>query len=351
MSLGTETLNASAVTSNALNVDAEHAGLRLDAYVAAHAPDWVSRSRIKELVKAEQVSLNGAVCTAPNQRLKQGDVVHWMVPEPEDPTPQGEDIPLVIAFEDDHLIVVDKPAGLVVHPAAGNWNGTLVNALIHHCGASLSGVGGVKRPGIVHRLDKETSGLIVVAKHDQAHQGLAAQFADHGKTGAMQRRYQALVWGETPPFGRAETWLGRDPKNRQRRAVVPEGAPDARHAVTHWKTLDVLSGDDGRTRSPIAISHIECTLETGRTHQIRVHMTHEGHPLIGDPLYGRGLATQSERLPDPAAKTVKSFRRQALHAAVLGFEHPVTKEPVLLESGLPKDMARLKAALETITPA
>ncbi|MEO0496357.1 MAG: RluA family pseudouridine synthase [Pseudomonadota bacterium] len=331
-----------------LVVDEASVGERIDAYVAAQAPQWVSRSRIKELVKTGHVWLNGVACASPNKRVDLGDIILWRVPAPADPTPRGEDIALSIAYEDEHLIVVDKPAGLVVHPAAGNWTGTLVNALIHHCGQSLSGVGGVRRPGIVHRLDKETSGLIVVAKTDQAHQGLAAQFADHGREGPLQRRYQAMVWGKPDAAGTVETYLGRDNRNRQRRAVVAETAPDARHATTHWRLLDNWSADDGRTRSPVEISLVECRLETGRTHQIRVHMTHLGHPLLGDQLYGTSNASRAERLPDGARHAVKQFRRQALHAAILGFEHPVSGATVLLESQLPADMEQLRSVISNI---
>lgn len=331
-----------------LTVSRAAAGQRMDAFVASQAPDWVSRSRVKELIKAGHVSLNGVPCTGPNQRLVEEDAIVWKVPAPVDPTPLGEDIPLAVAFEDEHLIVIDKPAGLVVHPAAGNWTGTLVNALIHHCGESLSGVGGVRRPGIVHRLDKETSGLIVVAKTDRAHQGLAAQFADHGREGPLQRRYRALVWGRPDAAGTVRTYLGRDNRNRQRRAVVGESAPDARHAVTHWQTLGTWAADDGQTRSPVEISLVECKLETGRTHQIRVHMTHLGHPLLGDQLYGTSHASRAERLPDAAKHLVRGFQRQALHAAILGFEHPVSGEAVLLESELPEDMATLLAAIQNL---
>lgn len=331
-----------------LIVSADAAGQRIDAYVAACAPEWVSRSRIKELVKTGHVRLNGIICTSPKERLAAADIVQWVVPEPADPTPQGEDIVLSIAYEDDHLIVVDKPAGLVVHPAAGNWTGTLVNALIHHCGDSLSGVGGVRRPGIVHRLDKDTSGLMVVAKTDRAHQGLAAQFADHGRQGPLQRRYRAIVWGRPEAKGKVETYLGRDHRNRQRRAVTADNAPDARWAVTHWTRLQIWAADDGKTRSPPELSLVECQLETGRTHQIRVHMTHIGHPLLGDPLYGTSVASRVERLPDHVAKVLRQFRRQALHAAILGFEHPITGETLVLESPLPPDMEQLRAALASL---
>ena len=246
----------------------------------------------------------------------------------------GEDVALDIVFEDEHLLVLNKPAGLVVHPAPGHASGTLVNALIRHCGASLSGIGGVKRPGVVHRLDKDTSGLLAVAKTDAAHQGLAALFADHGRSGSLIREYRALVWGGfDAASGLVDAPLGRHPHHREKMAVVP--AQRGRHAVTHWRREEALG----------AASLILCRLETGRTHQIRVHLAHIGHPLLGDPVYGAGFKTKASRLPPAAQAALTGLGRQALHAATLGFEHPVTGEALHFESPPPDDFIRLVKAL------
>ena len=321
-----------------LVVDAAEEGQRLDAFLAARRPH-LSRTRFKALIKSGQVSIGGRTLDEPNYRVNAGEAVAVEMPELIDAAPEPQNIPLDIVFEDDHLIVIDKPAGLVVHPAAGNWNGTLVNALLYHCGDSLSGIGGVRRPGIVHRLDKETSGLIVVAKTDAAHRALTAQFADHRLDGPLVRAYQALVWGApSPARGTIDAALDRDPKSRQRQAVVKRGG---RRARTHYRT-ETTFGD-----GPIA-SLLECRLETGRTHQIRVHMAHIGHPLIGDLIYGSGYLTKVEKLPQPLAALVKTFRRQALHAAILGFRHPETGEILLFERPPPADMASIIAGFEAI---
>ncbi len=229
-------------------VDAASAGTRIDAFLAAQMPPHVSRSRVKALILEGQVAINGKPCISPSQKLRAGDALAIEIPDPDDAEPQGEDIPLDILYEDEHLIVINKPAGLVVHPAPGNWTGTLVNALIHHCGDSLTGIGGVRRPGIVHRLDKDTSGVMVVAKTEQAHAGLAAQFADHGRSGPLERAYLALVWGAPArTTGTIDAPLGRSPNNRLRRAVVREEAHDAREAITHYTVLRHLDGvGDGR---------------------------------------------------------------------------------------------------------
>ena len=306
---------------------------RLDRLLARRLPDF-SRSRLKALIEAGQVAIGGRTMTDASHRVNLGDHVTLVVPEPEDPMPLGEDIPLSVAYEDDEVIVVDKPAGLVVHPAAGNWTGTLVNALIAHCGASLSGIGGVRRPGIVHRLDKDTSGLLVVAKTDRAHAALGAQFADHGRTGPLERAYVALAWGVPARAAfTVDAPLDRDPKARDRIAVRASG----RHAVTHVTVEEALSGG--------LVSRVTCRLETGRTHQIRVHMAHAGHPLLGDETYGKGFRTKAGKLGEAGRAALEALGRQALHAAVLGFEHPVTGRAMRFESPLPADMARLLAAL------
>lgn len=294
------------------------------------------------------VRLNGDVCTVPRRSLKSGEIIALEIPEAEDPEPQPEDIPLEILHEDQHLIVIDKPAGMVVHPAPGHWTGTLVNALIHHCGSSLQGIGGVRRPGIVHRLDRNTSGVMVVAKTQLAHSGLAAQFADHGRTGPLIRTYLSLVWGAPPrPSGIINAPLGRASNNRIKRAVVPPEAPDAREAITHYRVLEQYGiHRRDKKQDPAVSSLVECRLETGRTHQIRVHMAHIGNPLIGDREYGGHFATKINILHEPVRGTVANFSRQALHAAILGFEHPSTGEIMQFEAALPDDMAALKDTLK-----
>jgi 23S rRNA pseudouridine1911/1915/1917 synthase len=274
----------------------------------------------------------------PKRAVKPGETVTVDLPPPAPATPAAEEIPFTIVYEDDAIIVIDKPAGLVVHPAAGNHTGTLVNALIAHCGASLSGIGGVARPGIVHRLDKDTTGLMVVAKTDRAHKRLAAQFADHGRTGPLERGYLAVVWGvPNRADGMLDAPLGRSTRNREKMEVKRQGG---REAITHYRVEERY----GAPAKPIA-ALVECQLETGRTHQIRVHMAAMGHPLIGDRLYGSGFATKAKLLPEPAQSLVAAFPRQALHAYLLGFEHPESGEEMRFESDLPTDMAELTAAL------
>jgi 23S rRNA pseudouridine1911/1915/1917 synthase len=320
----------------AYRVEPEHGGERLDRFLAAAASEQnVSRTRVKSLIEAGHVSIDGATVKDPSQLLRAGQTAGLRLPPPANPAPSGENIPLQIVFEDEHLLVIDKPAGLVVHPAGGHETGTLVNALIAHCGASLSGIGGVKRPGIVHRLDKDTSGLLVVAKTDAAHHGLAKLFADHGKTLPLTREYLAFVWG-TParPSGTIDASLGRHATGRQKIAVVPEGR--GRRAVTHWRLIESFAGE---------ASLVSCRLETGRTHQIRVHMAHMGHSVLGDPLYAAGFKSKAARLPSEAQANLDALSRQALHAAVLGFPHPVTDVPMRFESPLPQALQRLRDAL------
>ncbi|MEQ8406023.1 MAG: RluA family pseudouridine synthase [Oceanicaulis sp.] len=321
----------------------EAAGERLDRYLAEAIPE-LSRSRCKALIEAGHLTLDGKTVTDPKHKVRAGAAYRLSPPEPEPATPQAEDIPLDILFEDDDLIVVNKQAGMTVHPAAGNWTGTLVNALLHHCADSLSGIGGVQRPGIVHRLDKDTSGVMVVAKSDRAHQGLSERFAAHD----VERAYLAIVrGGPKPKAGRLETRLARSSHDRKKFAVIAD--PESRagkHAITNYETLKAYGQEPGKgIGTPIA-SLVECRLETGRTHQIRIHMAHLGCPLLGDPLYGRGRASTLLRVDED--KTFKDFRRQALHAAVLGFDHPVTGEPLRFETEPPKDMQRLIGFLERL---
>jgi 23S rRNA pseudouridine1911/1915/1917 synthase len=314
-------------------------GVRIDRFLAANAGEF-SRSRLKQLLLDGEVRVGAVTIRDPAYRVKSGDEVELHLPPAKPAKPEGQKIPLNIVYEDDHIVVIDKPAGLIVHPAPGNTEGTLVNALIAHCGKSLSGIGGETRPGIVHRLDKDTSGLLVVAKNDKAHRKLAEQFADHGRSGPLQRAYLAFVWGVPEPRrGTIDAPIGRDPKSREKMAVLPFG----RRSMTHYMLLERFAGQD---RLPVA-SMVECRLATGRTHQIRVHMTRIGHPLLGDPLYGTGYKTKASQLGDEARRALARLKRQALHAYQLGFAHPATGKPMLYESALPADLARLAAALKS----
>jgi 23S rRNA pseudouridine1911/1915/1917 synthase len=315
---------------------------RLDVWLTSNVEGDFSRNRLKSLIEQGAVFVNGAAVTEPKKKIRPGDSIEITMPEPEDPVPQGENIPLDVHYEDEDLIVLVKPAGLVVHPGAGNWTGTLVNALIYHCGDSLSGIGGVKRPGIVHRLDKETSGVMVVAKNDAAHRHLAAQFADHGRTGPLERAYKAIVWGRPKTLrGTIDAALGRA-GDRTKRTVKREDTDDAREAITHYEVMERYHEKPDAT---CLASLVECRLETGRTHQIRVHMAHIGHPLIGDPEYGSAFRTKANLLPDDAKAVVNRFPRQALHAFLLSFEHPRTGDVMDFETPMPDDMEELAAAL------
>ncbi len=318
----------------------DDAGARLDRFVAGQIAA-LSRSRVQGLIKAGHVSVDAAAVRDAGHKLKARARVIVAVPPPEPAEPQAEEMALAIAFEDRDVIVVDKPAGLVVHPAAGHAQGTLVNALIAHCGDSLSGIGGVRRPGIVHRLDKDTSGLLVVAKNDAAHRALSEQFAAHGEDGRLQRTYLTLVWGALPrPRGVIDAPLGRSASNRVKMAVVPEAA--GRRAVTHYEVMQAFADDDGKPLATLA----RLQLETGRTHQIRVHLAHIGNPVLGDPVYGIGYKTSAARLSAEGQAALASLGRQALHAAELGFAHPRTGKALHFASALPADMARLVAALK-----
>ena len=317
-------------------------GNRLDRVLAARIAE-LSRTRIKALILAGEVSLGGRTIRDPGHRVNAGETVAIAIPAPEPATPEGEAIPLDIVYEDDEIIVLDKPKGLVVHPAAGHASGTLVNALIAHCGESLSGIGGVRRPGIVHRLDKDTTGLMVVAKTDRAHASLTRQFADHGRTGAMRRAYLAFVWGAPDrPRGTIDKPLGRHPHARDKMAVRQDG----REAVTHWQRLEIFAGADGK---PVA-SLLACELETGRTHQIRVHLAHLGHPLMGDSVYGPGFKTKAARLPKAAADSLAALGRQALHAYLLAIEHPATGKVLEFRKELPADLACLRKSFHDAGP-
>ncbi|MCJ2124411.1 RluA family pseudouridine synthase [Methylobacterium sp. J-077] len=308
-------------------------GIRLDRALVALFPD-LSRARLQDLVRDGRVRRDGTPACDPAMKVAAGARIVLELPLPADAEPAAEALDLAIAYEDDDLIVIDKPAGLVVHPAPGHESGTLVNALIAHCGASLSGIGGVRRPGIVHRLDKDTSGLIVVAKNDAAHQGLTAQFADHGRTGPLERAYAAVVWGEPQPrVGMIRASLARSRHNREKIAVVSDES--GRHAVTHYAVAAAY---------PEA-SLVRCRLETGRTHQIRVHLAHRGHPLLGDPVYGGAFRTKAARLSLLARDALGALGRQALHAELLGFSHPRTGETLRFESPIPHDIAALVDAL------
>jgi 23S rRNA pseudouridine1911/1915/1917 synthase len=322
-----------------VTVEAEEAGGRIDRVLAARIPA-LSRSRLKALILDGQVTVAARTILDPATQVKSGDIINVNLPPAEEATPKGEKIPLAIVYEDDSLIVLDKPRGLVVHPSAGHATGTLVNALIAHCGDSLSGIGGVKRPGIVHRLDKDTTGLLVVAKNDKAHKALSKQFADHGREGPLERAYLAFVWGAPDrPKGTIDAPLDRHPHSREKRTVREGG----REAITHWQLLETFNGKDGK---PIA-SLISCTLETGRTHQIRVHLAYVGHPIMGDETYGTGFKTKAARLPEAAREVLGRLGRQALHAYRLGFEHPETAETLSFTSPLPPDLAALHKALRT----
>lgn len=305
-------------------------GVRLDRFLANAAPE-LSRNRLKQLIEAGRLVAGGRTITEPSYRVKPGETFTLSVPEVQAATPKAQAIPLSVLYEDADLLVIDKPAGLVVHPAPGNPDRTLVNALIHHCGESLSGIGGVARPGIVHRLDKDTSGLLIAAKNDLAHRALSAQLASR----KLKRVYLALVHGvPVPASGKIDRPIGRHPKHRKKMAVLRSGG---RAAQTHYRVVK---------RFGKLASLVECRLMTGRTHQIRVHLAHLGHPLIGDPVYGgRRLAA---KLPAPAAQALAAFPRQALHAHVIGFDHPRGGKRLDFESTLPRDFEDLMQSLEIL---
>lgn len=321
-----------------LVVEEAQSGKRLDRYLSDTIPE-LSRQRLKALILSGQVTSNGTPLTSPAFKVTPDLTIELAVPEPTAAEPLPEAIPLSIAFEDAHLIVIDKPPGLVTHPAPGHETGTLVNALLAHCGADLSGIGGVRRPGIVHRLDKDTSGLLVVAKTDAAHQGLSAQFQAHGADGRLQREYLAIVWGRPErPVGQVDAAIARSPENRRKMAIARFGT--GRRAVTHFEVEKSFLAPDS-----VPVSRLRLRLETGRTHQIRVHMASIGHPLLGDRSYGAGFRASEARLPCAARDALANLGRQALHATLLGFCHPITADRLSFESPLPADIAKLETAL------
>jgi 23S rRNA pseudouridine1911/1915/1917 synthase len=337
-------------TMKSVRVADDQAGGRLDRVLATHIAE-LSRTRLKALIEAGAVAVDGRTIRDPGHRVNSGAAVQIDIPPPAAAKPEPEPIPLNVVYEDADIIVIDKPKNLVVHPAAGNWTGTLVNALIAHCGESLSGIGGERRPGIVHRLDKDTTGLMVVAKSDRAHRALAAQFADHGRSGEpFERAYLAFVWGAPDrPRGTIDRPIDRHPQARDRMAVREGG----REAVTHWEVLErygtaegprAAAGRSTRPREPAA-SLLLCRLETGRTHQIRLHLASIGHPLLGDEVYGTGFRTKSVLLPQQAQGALKALGRQALHAHTLSVEHPTSAEILRFQSELPPDLARLRREL------
>jgi 23S rRNA pseudouridine1911/1915/1917 synthase len=310
---------------------------RLDRVLAVRL-EALSRSRLKALILAGSVTLKNTPIRDPAYHVVPGDTITIDVPQAVAAEPVGEDIALDIVYEDDDIIVIDKPKGLVVHPAAGHETGTLVNALIAHCGASLSGIGGVKRPGIVHRLDKDTTGLMVAAKNDRAHKSLTEQFADHGRTGAMRRGYMAFAWDlPNRARGTVDAPIDRHPFAREKMAVRDSG----REAITHWEIQEAFNGRDGK---PIA-ALLACQLETGRTHQIRVHLAHINHPLMGDGVYGPHFKTKASHLGPESQAALAALGRQALHAYLLALEHPRTGEILHWEAALPEDLLLLQKAL------
>lgn len=318
---------------------ADAIGKRLDQWLSTELGQDLSRNRIQALIADGRVTVNGAPIRETKYKLRENMVVTIKLDQMQSTKPQAENISLDILYEDDDILVINKPAGLVVHPGSGNMTGTLVNALIYHCGNNLSQIGGELRPGIVHRLDKNTSGVLVIAKNDDAHQHLSAQFADHGLTGDLQRAYVSLVWGlPERPQGTIETYLGRSNRDRTKQTVVKEDREDARYAVTHYTVLEPFAAKEDATA---LASVVECQLETGRTHQIRVHMAYKGTPIIGDSDYGGAFKTKANKLPEPLKQAVLNFPRQALHARLLAFAHPADERLMRFETPLPDDLQNL----------
>ena len=332
-----------------IRIPDDEIGGRLDRLLAAHVGD-LSRTRLKGLIEAGAVTVDGRTIRDPGYRVNSAAAIGVDVPPPVPAKPSAEAIPLDVVYEDADVIVIDKPSGLVVHPAAGHWTGTLVNVLIAHCGESLSGIGGERRPGIVHRLDKDTSGLMVAAKNDRAHRGLAAQFAGHGRDGRpFERGYLAFVWGAPDrPRGSIDRPIERHKTVRKRMAVQQGG----REAVTHWEIRERYGKPQGRTKAhknaDWTASLLACRLETGRTHQVRVHLASIGHPLLGDGIYGAGFRSKAALLPEFAQIALTDLNRQALHSHILVLEHPVTGKIMRFRSELPPDLARLHDMLTAV---
>tara|TARA_Y100001936_G_scaffold168544_1_gene164699 strand:+ start:74 stop:1060 length:987 start_codon:yes stop_codon:yes gene_type:complete len=315
-------------------VKKELSEIRLDQFLKKNIIH-LSRTRIKKLIVDGFLRVNNRIIMDPSYNVRENDICILEIPEAIKAKPIGEKIDLEIIYEDNDLIVINKQKGLVVHPAPGNPNKTLVNALINHCGNSLSGIGGEKRPGIVHRLDKDTSGLLVVAKNDRSHNGLASQFKNHGKDGKLIRAYKALIWG-IPTFssGKISTFIGRSDRNRKKMMVINNEKYKSKEAITNWKVLGKNSENN--------ITLIECKLETGRTHQIRVHLDYISHPILGDPLYGQGYKTRINKLePNIKFLVEKHGNTQALHAYKLGFKHPITNENLIFETDPPENMKKI----------
>jgi len=308
----------------------ENQGERIDRFLALSFPE-LSRSRLKSLIQDGHVTCEGGTIADPSYRVKQDETFRVEIPPSKPAVPLPENIPLEVVYEDEYLLVINKPSGMVVHPAPGAENGTLVNALLYHCGESLSGIGGVKRPGIVHRLDKDTSGLMVVAKTDQAHKGLAKQFEDH----SLERSYQAVVWGmPNPREGEIEGNIGRSPYDRKKMAIVSRGG---KYALTRYRVIRPLG---------ILAALIECRLATGRTHQIRVHMASIGNPVIGDPVYGKGDQRWLKRASDEVKTAVNALQGQALHANLIGFIHPISGDKISFKGRLDSKIMRLIKSFE-----
>ena len=323
-------------------VSVKELGLRLDQFLSKNIKN-LSRSRIKTLINDNNVikinEKEKIVIEDPSKKVKAGESYLINIPKPIDPKLKPQKIPLDILYEDNDLVVINKPVSLVIHPAPGNYENTLVNALIAHCGQSLSGISGEKKPGIVHRLDKDTSGVMVAAKNDKTHDGLSKQFASHGRDGKLIRSYKALVWGvPNIQSGRVETFIGRSNNNRKKMAAYKEEKKGRKLAITHWKR--------NKFNKKMDIALIECNLETGRTHQIRVHLTHLGFPIIGDQVYGTGYKSKIKKLNSNIENIVSNAsHRQLLHAYKLGFEHPTSKEKHIYKTDLPQDMAKINEIL------
>ncbi len=336
--------NANQLTRvNSVEVQPDDTGQRLDRWLAgrlAGPHPELSRARVQALIRDGQVSNGAVTIREANHRVKLGEIYSLSVPDAEHGDVVAEQIALQVVYEDDAVIVIDKPPGMVVHPAAGHASGTLVNALLAHCGESLSGIGGVKRPGIVHRLDKDTSGLLVVAKSDVAHKSLSEQFKSHGADGRLRRVYRALVWGALDrPAGTIDVPLTRSSANRKKISVTRSSI--GRHAVTHYRVIETFDGADRKD----VVSLLELQLETGRTHQIRVHLAHIGHPVLGDQVYGTGFKTQVSLLTQRAKEALEALGRQALHAAELDFEHPASSQQMAFACEIPLDIQSVVDAL------